>query len=136
MLKKIFSKNKSEYRKDYLLDQYVLITPGRARRPRDVNEQTVIKRTPSCVFCPDNIVKKNIVDQIRSAKKWDVMSVKNIFPAVTLNNPKAYGVQEVIIDTPNHTKELADLSVTHIEKVINNNEEDDIYPHVDDDRHL
>ena len=45
-------------------------------------------------------------------------------------------------DSDNHHE---DMTKTHekvghleedIEKVINNNEEDDIYPHVDDDRHL
>ncbi|MBL7058218.1 galactose-1-phosphate uridylyltransferase [Patescibacteria group bacterium] len=116
-IKNIFSKNKSEYRKDYLLDRYVLITPGRAKRPRDVVEQTILKRNESCAFCLENIVHKNIVDSI-GGKVWDVLSVKNIFPAVTIGNSSAYGVQEVIIDTPDHNKELADLSVAHIEKVL------------------
>ncbi len=117
-IKTISSKNKSEYRKDYLLNRYVLITPGRAKRPRDVHEQTITKRVPSCVFCPDNITKKNVVDEIKKGKAWNVLSIKNIFPAVSLNNPKACGLQEVIIETPNHTKELADLSVTQIEKLL------------------
>ena len=111
-------KNKSEYRKDYLLDRYVLITPGRSKRPRDVREQTVVKRVASCVFCPENVAKKDVVDWIGSRVKWDVATINNKFPAVTLKNKKAYGVQEVIIDTPDHTKELADLSVAQIERVL------------------
>ncbi len=108
----------SEIRKAYLLNKYVIITPGRANRPRDVNEQTVIKRVGSCVFCPENVNKKNVTDKINGGKDWSVLSVKNIFPAVTLNNGKAFGTQEVIIETPDHNKELAELPASHIEKVL------------------
>ena len=111
----------SEIRKAYLLNKYVIITPGRAKRPRDIKEQSVIKRVGACVFCPENISKKNVVDEVdevNGGKNWSVLSLKNIFPAVTLNNKKAYGAQEVIIETPDHNKELAELPVGHIEKVL------------------
>jgi UDPglucose--hexose-1-phosphate uridylyltransferase len=118
--------NKSEIRKAYLLNKYVIITPGRAKRPRDIKEQTVIKRVGACVFCPENINKKNIVDEINGGQKklsankwnWSVLSLKNIFPAVTLNNRKAYGLQEVIVETPDHNKELAELPISHIKNVL------------------
>jgi UDPglucose--hexose-1-phosphate uridylyltransferase len=108
----------SEIRKAYLLDKYVIITPGRAARPRDIKEQTVIKRAGKCVFCPENIDWKNVVDLIGTKKDWAVLSLNNIFPAVTLNNKKAYGAQEVIVETPDHVKELAELPAGHIEKVL------------------
>jgi len=110
--------NKSEIRKAYLLNKYVIITPGRAKRPRDIKEQTIIKRTKTCPFCPEKINKKNILDKIKAGKSWQVLSIKNIFPAVTLTNKKAYGAQEVIIETPDHTKEMADLTEKEIELVI------------------
>ncbi|MFH1745013.1 MAG: galactose-1-phosphate uridylyltransferase [bacterium] len=119
---------KSEIRKAYLLNKYVIITPGRLKRPRDVKEETIVERTKACPFCPEKIDKKNVVDEIsarggsasggKSRKKWNVLSIKNIFPAVALNNKKAYGTQEVILETPDHTKELADLSEPHIEQVL------------------
>lgn len=109
---------KSEIRKDYLLDKYVIITPGRALRPRDIKEQTVIERTKPCPFCPEKIVKKNIVDKIGAGKSWDVLALKNIFPAVTLKNKKAYGAQEVIVEARNHIVELAELPEIHIKKVL------------------
>jgi UDPglucose--hexose-1-phosphate uridylyltransferase len=108
------SQTKSEVRKDYFLNKYVIITPGRAKRPRDIKEQTVLERTKDCYFCPENINAKNIVDQIKVGKNWQVLAIKNIFPAVTLDNPKAYGAQEVIIETPNHALELADLDENKI----------------------
>ncbi|MFH1661884.1 MAG: DUF4931 domain-containing protein [Candidatus Falkowbacteria bacterium] len=109
---------KSEIRKAYLLNKYVIITPGRLKRPRDIKEQTIIERTKACPFCPEKINKKNIVDEIKKGNKWEVLSIKNIFPSVTLDNKKAYGTQEVILETPHHTKELADLSESHIEQVL------------------
>ncbi|MBD3248267.1 DUF4931 domain-containing protein [Candidatus Falkowbacteria bacterium] len=112
-------KERSEIRKSYLLDKYVVITPGRAKRPRDVKEQTILKRSGKCPFCSENIDKNNIKDRINDKNgDWQVLSVANIFPAVSLDNKKAYGTQEVVIDTPNHQKELADLSIGHIQKLL------------------
>jgi UDPglucose--hexose-1-phosphate uridylyltransferase len=109
---------KSEIRKDYLLDKYVVITPLRALRPRDTSEKTIIKRTNNCPFCNENINQENIQDKIDVRGAWQVLDLKNIYPAVSLDNKKAYGIQEVIIETPVHTKELADLNVAEIEMVL------------------
>lgn len=109
---------KSEIRKAYLLNKYVIITPSRAKRPRDIKEETVVKRTGSCDFCPENINWDNAVDLMGDKKNWSVLSLKNIFPAVALDNKKAYGTQEVIVETPDHIEELAELPVEHIEKVL------------------
>jgi len=112
------NKIKSEIRKSYLQNKYVIITPGRAERPRDIKEQTIIERTASCPFCPENLNRKNILDEIKMDDDSLVISLKNLFPAVSLDNSKAYGTQEVIIETPNHTKELAQLEEKEIEQVL------------------
>jgi len=112
---------KSEIRKAYLLNKYVIITPGRLKRPRDIKEQTIIERTKPCPFCPEKIDKSNILDEFRQAKTkkdWQILSINNIYPAVTLDNKKAYGTQEVIIETPDHVKELAELPESQIELVL------------------
>lgn len=113
----------SEIRKSYLLNKYVIITPGRLARPRDIKEQTIIKRTKPCPFCLENIAQNKILDKIpalaeKSNKTWRVLCLKNIYPAVTLDNKKAFGAQEVIIETPDHAKELAELPEEHIEQVL------------------
>jgi len=108
----------SELRKDYLLNKYVIITPGRAKRPRDISEQTVLHRDKKCVFCEKNIEKKLIVDKCCGENKDNVTAINNKFPAVTLNNKKAYGQQEVIIETKKHGVELGELSVEEIEDVL------------------
>ncbi|MEK7203040.1 MAG: DUF4931 domain-containing protein [Patescibacteria group bacterium] len=109
---------KSEIRKDYLLNKYVIITPDRAMRPRDIKEQTIISRTGECPFCLENIKPKKIIDSVKIAGKLLMLSLKNIFPAVSLDNPLAYGTQEVIIETLDHIKELHDLSAKHIEQLL------------------
>jgi UDPglucose--hexose-1-phosphate uridylyltransferase len=55
---------------------------------------------------------------IGQVDNWRVLSVKNIFPAVSLDNENAYGKQEVIIETPDHVKELADLCEPEIEDLL------------------
>ena len=110
---------KSEIRKAYLLNKYVIITPSRAQRPRDIREETVVKRTGDCPFCVNRLDEKLILDRIDNKKKeWQVASIKNIFPAVSLDNDKAYGTQEVIIESRDHLKELADLEEKEIENVL------------------
>ena len=108
---------KSEIRKSFIFNKYVIITPGRALRPRDLKEQTDNQPNPDCPFCEQNISKKNVVDKIK-LKNDSVTCLKNIFPAVALNNPKAYGTQEVIIESEKHQKSLADLSLKQIEAIL------------------
>jgi len=111
-------KIKSEIRQAYLLNKYVIITPSRAKRPRDIKEQTIIKRSRECPFCPGKISPKDIIDVIKINNKPKIYSLKNIYPAVSLDNNKAYGAQEVIIETSDHLKELANLPEAHIEQVL------------------
>lgn len=113
-------KIKAEIRKSYFLNKYVVVTPGRLKRPRDIEEKTIVKRAGNCPFCPKNIKEEKILDKISDSdkKNWQVISISNIYPAVSQNNKKAYGAQEVIIETPNHQDDLGDLTVSQIEKVL------------------
>ncbi|PIP34051.1 hypothetical protein COX69_03700 [Candidatus Falkowbacteria bacterium CG_4_10_14_0_2_um_filter_48_10] len=109
----------STIRKAYFLEKYVIITPGRAQRPRDIKEETIIKRSPNCPFCPENINQENVVDKIDGPRgHWRVLALNNIFPAVSLDNPRAYGCQEVIVETPEHNCDLAHLSLLNINNLL------------------
>ena len=112
----------SELRKDYLLNKYVIITPARAKRPRDITDPeysgTVVRRNRPCVLCPKTIKQNSTVDNIGDKSNWQVLALPNDYPAVTLTNKKAYGVQEVIIDTPKHGVELGELSEGEILAVL------------------
>lgn len=111
-------KPKSEFRKHYFLNKYVIITPSRSKRPRDIHEESVLHKTDTCVLCPEKIEKNLILDYLGAKSRWLVMVLKNKFPAVTLNNKKAYGEQEVIIETPEHGIDMASLTVEQIELVL------------------
>ncbi|PKL72165.1 galactose-1-phosphate uridylyltransferase [Candidatus Kuenenbacteria bacterium HGW-Kuenenbacteria-1] len=113
---------RSEIRKDYIQDKYVIIAPRRGKRPHDVAKPIApvisVEAQKKCVFCPKGVFKNLIKDSTGPLKKWDILVLENPFSAVTLDNPKAYGVQEVIIEMPEHAKELEDLSIEHISKLL------------------
>lgn len=103
---------KSEIRKDYIQEKYVLIAPKRGKRPR---RRTVScgKKTKSCHFCPSKI-NERLVDWQGKKNDWTMAVLKNKYPAVSPTNPKAYGYQEVVIETPDHEKHLEQLSLKQI----------------------
>ena len=115
---------KPEIRKDYIQEKYVIIAPKRGQRPHDVERPqrlTPVKKS-ECVFCPERIDKiaKVIITEAATKEKnepWAIKVVANKFPAVTTNNPKAYGRQEVVVETPDHQKEIEDLSIERIAKI-------------------
>lgn len=116
---------RSEIRKDYIQDEYVIIAPRRTKRPADIviHGVPIKKSAASCVFCP-GVVEKNhsvlasLTVEKNSKNPWDIMAIPNKFPAITLDNPKAYGLQEVIIETSSHTEPFHKLSDRHVAKIL------------------
>ena len=106
---------KSEIRKDYITNRYVIIAPGRKKRPHQFSE-TIITSPEASPFTTDKIKKERVLDSIGLAKNR-IISISNIFPAVTPNNKKAYGYQEVVVETPDPKFRLADLSTSQIRDV-------------------
>lgn len=113
---------RSEIRKDFIVDRYVVISPRRSLRPKLLpqpimeGQQSTTKQ--ACVFCPHNIDGVKPLAHIGPVQKyWKIKVIKNIFPAVSLDNPRAYGVQEVVIETPDHTKQLDALPIGHVAKL-------------------
>lgn len=114
------SKIKSEIRQHYFLKQSVIITPGRKNRPRDIQEEEITKKQDGCPFCRENLRGNEIVDRLdgHGKQKWQVAAIKNFFPALSLDNPRAYGKQEVIVETPFHERDLGRLPAEQIELVL------------------
>lgn len=117
---------KSEIRKDYIQEKYVIIAPKRGHRPHDIERPQRIQAITkaNCVFCPEKIGKNNKIlltakSTTESGEPWAVISMANAFPSVSTDNPKAYGRQEVVVETPDHLKELEDLSLARIAEVFN-----------------
>lgn len=114
----------SEIRKDYFLDRYVIIAPKRnsKKRPHHV-AQTEEDASTSCCFCPEIIDsplsnEKTVLNRLDENGNWRIKVIANKFPALSLENLKAYGKQEVVIETPVHKKELHELSLEHITEVL------------------
>jgi UDPglucose--hexose-1-phosphate uridylyltransferase len=106
----------SELRKHYFLESYVLISPRRNLRPDSFAKNNLPHLIPSdnCPF--DHLDGPGIWEYPRGGG-WRVKVIPNKYPALTADNPKAYGVQEVIINTPRHDIEFSDLSVADIVEV-------------------
>ncbi|MAG15460.1 hypothetical protein CMO88_00190 [Candidatus Woesearchaeota archaeon] len=123
----------TELRKDYFLERWVIIAPGRSKRPVELVKKDYSSKT--CLFCPGNehLTPKEI-GRI-GGKKWQMRWFSNKFPAVEeAGNPSvkkknqlahaaAYGSHEIIAETPSSKKQLWDLKNTEIItllKVFNN----------------
>jgi len=111
-----------EIRKDYIQDKYVIIAPIRKNRPQDIEkikpERPMLKK--ECVFCLPQInkIKDYLTINDSGGQGWDVKVIPNKYPAVSIDFPKAYGLQDIVIETPDHTLELEDLSADHIAKIL------------------
>ena len=122
-----------ELRKDYILNRWSYIAAERGKRPKQFEEnKTENKKESVCYFCPGN---ENLtppeIGRIGDENKWEIRWFPNKFPAVEGNLKKeivtnneyytggeAFGYHEIIAETPNHQKQLADLNTEEIEKIL------------------
>ncbi len=109
---------KSEIRKNYFQNIYVLTDPNRNKRP--YTPPTLGGAEPSCIFCPDTIEPDEvIVYQYPEANEpWKIISMLNRFSPLSPKNPNAKGSAEVLVETNKHGVQLNDLSVDEIVDVI------------------
>ncbi|MBI4276269.1 DUF4931 domain-containing protein [Candidatus Uhrbacteria bacterium] len=89
----------SSVRRDYIQEKYVIIAPRRGKRPRDD------AHAPGRLFVFCVIAKQ---------RRESIIVVPNKYPAISLDNPKAYGMQDVVIEMHAHDPELEDLSLARI----------------------
>ena len=111
---------KSHLRQDYFLDRYVIISPNVSKRPHDCPKPVqVCAPVKACVFCPpaDKSAGREILTvKNAKSKSWQIKVIANKFPALSPKNKNAYGYQEVVIESPQHEIDLADLPLGHIVK--------------------
>src|SRR3990167_8076972 len=111
-----------EIRKDYIQDKYVIIAPKRGTRPHDVEppERVTAAMPKDCFFCPKNLAqacKLITTRRPKGSKNWSIAVIKNKFPSVSLDNYKAYGTQEVVIETPDHIAEVEELTDSQVAEI-------------------
>ncbi len=130
----------SELRKDIISGRWVIIAAERSKRPDDFRPAAAEKKMEPaafCPFCPGNESKTPPeVYSLRKKKSradspgWLVRVVPNKFPALSRGLPPVQhedgifrwmdgvGVHEVVIETPDHSRELSDLPLSHLQHVI------------------
>lgn len=110
----------SEIRKDYIQEKYVIIAPRRSARPHVERPECIEPPTPvtKCHFCPRGLNEKEVIATFGPGKPWDIAVIENLFPAVSLENVRAYGKQEIVIETPDHTSQIEDLHEEHIANLL------------------
>ncbi len=132
-----------EFRKDLITGEWVIIATERAKRPDKFKKGTSYKKIKtcpeSCPFCAGNesMTPKEVfaINSIKERKPdtsgWQVRVVPNKFPALISNLPldtskigiydkmSGFGVHEVIIISPKHICNIAELGLKELEVMIN-----------------
>lgn len=107
-----------EIRRHYFLPQYVVIAPNRLRRPHYALQTGRDVTSPKeCHFCPGNEEPAEI-SRLEEDGKWQLRVIPNKFPAFAPDHPKAFGYQEIVVETPNHAEEMGSFDLTHLKAVI------------------
>jgi len=129
----------AELRKDPILNRWVIISTVRSKRPGSyhVEKEVNYTRPEKCPFCEghENMTPPEIY-ALREGKSkpdtpgWKVRIVPNKYPALKMNAPleesnrgmfnmmAGFGTHEVVIETPDHTKEAKDQSIEEIKNWI------------------
>jgi len=126
-----------ELRKDPIIGRWVIISTERGKRPTDFQSVTKKRDPKLCPFCPSNeLSTPPEVYAIRqngskpNSPGWSLRVVPNKFPALVIEGDinregvgifdkmNGTGAHEVIIETPDHMKDLVDLEDEDFKNVI------------------
>jgi UDPglucose--hexose-1-phosphate uridylyltransferase len=125
-----------ELRKDPVVGRWVIISTERARRPSDFNIEPVRARGGPCVFCeghedktPPEIIAGRPQGSPHNGPGWSFRVVPNKFPALRIEGElepageglydrmNGVGAHEVVIETPDHSASMADMSLDAVTDV-------------------
>lgn len=132
----------TEIRKDPLSGTWVLIAPQRAHRPMEFSIESGEEAQSEtdkehCPFCPGNelmtppeLLSYREPGTGSNQSGWSLRVVRNKFPALVstieplltgdslYQSMTGFGYHEVVIETPSHTDDYDDMSLTDVENVI------------------
>jgi len=126
-----------ELRKDPVVGRWVIISTERSRRPTSFEPVPPVKQPSFCPFCPGQedktppeVYALRPADGRPNSPGWRVRVVPNKFPALQIEGTldrrgeglydkmNGVGAHEVVIETPEHAVDLADLPVEHLSQVL------------------
>jgi UDPglucose--hexose-1-phosphate uridylyltransferase len=126
-----------ELRKDPIVGRWVIISTERGKRPSDFPMETRKRDSKLCPFCPSN--ESSTPPEVFAYREnssspntpgWSLRVIPNKFPALRIEGDlnregmgifdkmNGIGAHEVIIETPDHMEDLADLEAKRIESVV------------------
>lgn len=127
----------SEFRRDSVTGRWIIIETDAPKGPNDFAADPHNRAVSTCPFCPGNeamtppeISAIRPKDTTPNTTGWSLRVIPNKFPALRIEGGldragdgiydlmNGVGAHEVIIETPDHMKDLADLSDTEIEQVL------------------
>jgi len=126
-----------ELRKDPVIGRWVIIATERAKRPSDfTGQQKHVEETGDCPFCsgyedktPPEIFAVREPKTSPNRPGWSVRDVPSMFPLMQIegnidrqgrglyDQMNGIGAHEIIIETPKHIANIADLEVKQIAAV-------------------
>ncbi len=122
-----------ELRKDPVVGRWVIIATERAKRPQDFSKEDSNIDDSACPFCEGKeALTPHEIFSLRSQGNtpgWDVRVVPSINPLLVIEGklnrrPKgmydlmdAIGAHEIVVETPKHIHNMADLEESQIVKV-------------------
>jgi UDPglucose--hexose-1-phosphate uridylyltransferase len=126
-----------ELRRDPIIGRWVIVATEREKRPSDFKAEVLDTDSKNCPFCPGNesftppeILSYREVNTSPDSPGWWTRVVPNKFPALQIEGEldrqavgiydkmNGIGAHEVIIDSPDHIKGVADLEDHYVEKII------------------
>ncbi len=126
-----------ELRKDPVTGRWVIISTERSRRPHDFGKRSPARKSPSCPFCPGNedktppeLLAYRQNGNAANTPGWSTRVVPNKFPALQIEGAldrrgeglydmmNGIGAHEVIIESADHDRDLAEQTVEHIQGVL------------------
>lgn len=126
-----------ELRKDPVIGRWVIISTERSKRPTDFSRSTEQTDDRICPFCPGN--ESATPPELLAVREdgtqpntpgWRVRAISNKFPALKIEGDlsregvgifdkmNGVGAHEVIIETPDHGRELEQLPVAQVAEVL------------------
>lgn len=129
-----------ELRKDPVVSRWVIISTERGKRPMDLKPEKDIRPEGKPKFCPfcagneDSTPPEVLAYRPESSQPntggWSIRVIPNKFPALMIEGElnrhgdgvydlmTGVGAHEVIIETPDHNKDLANMSQQEFEDVL------------------
>jgi len=130
-----------EYRKDIMLDEWVIIATERAKRPENFKEQIVKVESKALSVCPFDSGNESMTppeslrvdsqgNEVGKDGQWQIRVVPNKFPALVPNaQPSSrqygpymvmdgFGLHEVVVQSPRHITNISELSAQQVELLI------------------